>query len=363
MAQRHVKNVVIVTDVPFWRETAGSWQRILALAKYLSARTRLRIAFLESRTRADEQRLAALGLPVKLDVIGRGSLDAEGKKAFSEKFRKYMAINTFDACIIEYIRLAFLLAAVPRHTKAMLDTIDIISKRNEGFEKMGLQDTDRVSWQDELRIFNAFDRVLFIQRREHEQIQPLIGRRRAVLVPHPAKFTKREIRPRVASIGYVAGRYAPNLDAIKWFVEHVWNSSGLTEASLDVFGSICEVLKLADNSGVTLHGIVDDLDEIYRRIDIVINPVRVGSGLKIKNVEALANGLPLVTTSHGAEGMEDGAGTAFLVADTPQDFAEHINQLLASQETRQALGEQAYAYAEENFSEDGCFQELMAELA
>ena len=123
------------------------------------------------------------------------------------------------------------------------------------------------------------------------------------------------------------------------------------------------MLKLADNSGVTLHGIVDDLDEIYRRIDIVINPVRVGSGLKIKNVEALANGLPLVTTSHGAEGMEDGAGTAFLVADTPQDFAEHINQLLASQETRQALGEQAYAYAEENFSEDGCFQELMAELA
>lgn len=84
MAEHHMKSVVIVTNYPFWREATGSWQRILTLAKYLSARTRLRIAFLETWRRADEQRLAALGLPDMLDVIGRENLDAEGKKRLLE---------------------------------------------------------------------------------------------------------------------------------------------------------------------------------------------------------------------------------------------------------------------------------------
>ena len=358
-----MKSVVIVTDVPFWQRAAGLQLRILALAKYLSTRSQLTIAFLEVRYHADEQSLAALGLPVKLDVIGGERLDPQGKKNLLDNFRAYMENNRFDACMIEYTRFAFLLEAVPRHTKAMLDTIDIISNRNERFEKMGLQDTDRVSWQDELRIFHAFDRVLLIQRREYEQVQPFIGKRRALLVPHPASLSKREIRPQASSIGFVASPYPPNLDAINWFIERVWTPYRWTDVSLDVFGSICKSLRVAEGSGVKLHGLFDNLDDVYGRIDIVINPVRIAAGLKIKNVEALAQGLPLITTTNGAEGMEDGAGTAFLVADTPQDFAAHIDRLLASQESRQALGEQAYAYTKANFSEDLCFRELLAELA
>ena len=358
-----MKSVVIVTNYPFWREATGSWQRILTLAKYLSARTRLRIAFLETWRRADEQRLAALGLPDMLDVIGRENLDAEGKKRLLENLRSYMKTNKFDACIIVYLPLAFLLEAVPPHTKAMLDTFDIISNRNKSFEKMGLQDDVRVSWENELRIFNAFDRVLLIQRREYELVRSHIGSRHALLVPHPATLSKHKTRPRVSSIGFLSSPWPPNLDAIKWFVERVWTPSSWTEVSLDIFGSICEKLKAPDGIGVKLHGFVSDLDYAYRGIDIVINPVRFGAGLKIKNVEAMAHGRPLITTSHGAEGMEDGAGTAFLVANTPREFAEHINRLIASRETRQALGKQAYAYAEANFSEDRCFQDLLAELA
>ena len=210
---------------------------------------------------------------------------------------------------------------------------------------------------------NNFDRVLLIQRKEYEQLCLLIGKRRALFVPHPASLSRCEIRPQASSIGFVASPYAPNLDAIKWFIENVWTTSSWVGLSLDVFGSICMKLKVAEGSKVRLRGFVDNLDDIYREIDIVISPVRFGAGLKIKNVEALAHGLPLITTSHGAEGMQDGAGTAFLVADTPQDFVKQIDWLIASQETRQALGEQVYAYAEANFSEDQCFQELMAELA
>ena len=70
---------------------------------------------------------------------------------------------------------------------------------------------------------------------------------------------------------------------------------------------------------------IDDLNVLYgRKADLIINPVQLGGGLKIKNVEALANGLPLITTPEGANGLEDGINNAFLLANTTEEWIESI---------------------------------------
>ena len=83
------------------------------------------------------------------------------------------------------------------------------------------------------------------------------------------------------------------------------------------------IQKYKNNPSIKLSGFVGDLEEVYKN-RVIINPVKSGSGLKIKCVEALCSGKPLVTTSNGAQGLKSGAGKAFLVGDDWETFAGNI---------------------------------------
>jgi glycosyltransferase involved in cell wall biosynthesis len=92
-------------------------------------------------------------------------------------------------------------------------------------------------------------------------------------------------------------------------------------------------------------GPVENLREAYARANVVINPMVIGTGLKTKSVEALSFGRPLVTTSCGAEGLEAGAGEAFLVADGAEEMARALALVLKNTEYASRLGRTAQAFA------------------
>ena len=87
------------------------------------------------------------------------------------------------------------------------------------------------------------------------------------------------------------------------------------------------------------------LDTAYEEADVVINPRRFGTGLSIKSIEAMSWGKPLVSTSAGATGLEDGAGTGFVLADRQTDFKEAIVRLLSDPEYYRKMSDGAYDYA------------------
>ena len=103
--------------------------------------------------------------------------------------------------------------------------------------------------------------------------------------------------------------------------------------------------------------------EVYVISDIIINPVTFGGGLKIKNVEALCNGLPLVTTSVGAEGLEQGVGTAFHVCDTSDAMTETLCRLIGDAALRTRMSAQAHRCAREHFTEERAYGALAHALA
>ena len=72
---------------------------------------------------------------------------------------------------------------------------------------------------------------------------------------------------------------------------------------------------------------LDSAERFYGSVDVVVNPIEFGSGLKIKNVEAIAHGKPLITTSHGAHGFIDAAHASVLVADQPKEWQAAIDRL------------------------------------
>ena len=106
-------------------------------------------------------------------------------------------------------------------------------------------------------------------------------------------------------------------------------------------------------------GFRENLEEIYREADIVINPVLFGGGLKIKNVEALCYSKPLVTTSAGADGLEEGINKAFLVCDSAESMIEDISIIIENPEKRTELANAAYEFSKRTFGEDKIYRELL----
>jgi glycosyltransferase involved in cell wall biosynthesis len=118
-----------------------------------------------------------------------------------------------------------------------------------------------------------------------------------------------------------------NIEGMNYFLEAVYPRVRDRDprVQLLVAGRICE--RIPDSPGVRKLGHVERISDAYDLADIVVNPVRFGTGLNIKTIEALGFGMPLVTTAQGARGLEAGAGEAFLVANDPEAFAERIHQL------------------------------------
>lgn len=85
-------------------------------------------------------------------------------------------------------------------------------------------------------------------------------------------------------------------------------------------------------------GAVDDLRPYREQATIFINPMRLGSGLRIKLLEAMATGLPVVTTTLGAAGIPAQNGVNCFIADTPKLFIDSINWLLKDPKLTAEMG-------------------------
>ncbi len=148
----------------------------------------------------------------------------------------------------------------------------------------------------------------------------------------------------------------PNKDAVLWFAEEIYP---LIRKELDVpfyvVGSKVpdEVKALDGRDGIEVKGFVSDeeLERLYASCQAVVVPLRYGAGVKGKVIEALYNGLPVITTSIGAEGIE-GAEQVMAVADQPEAFARRTVAFCRDPELSAQTGRKAVDYVKAVFSMD-----------
>jgi glycosyltransferase involved in cell wall biosynthesis len=100
---------------------------------------------------------------------------------------------------------------------------------------------------------------------------------------------------------------------------------------------------------VIVEGFVDDVRPYYAKADVIVVPLLSGSGTKLKVIEGLAMGLPVVTTGVGSEGLEVKPGEDLIVADDPHEFVENTAMLLADAQMRAKLGHNARRIAEREY--------------
>jgi glycosyltransferase involved in cell wall biosynthesis len=145
--------------------------------------------------------------------------------------------------------------------------------------------------------------------------------------------------------------YIPNVNGIRWFVEEVWPRILQTcpEAELDIVGRdpVADVQALGRRPGVNVVGPVPSVAPYFDRAHAVVVPIREGTGVRVKIVEAMTAGRAIVTTSLGWEGLPHiEPGRHLLVADAPGAFAASAASLLSDAPLRRSLASEARAVAE-----------------
>lgn len=353
---------MLITNSYFWVKGNGLASRTRELLLFLSRNYSLAVVFLNAITRGDLTALQSMGANFQLFTLGQPGQSANMQELM-QRFRYFFNESSPPAVyIVVKTELSFMLDAIPATGKTMLDTNDLISDRTQSMAVHLVRDDFPLTRDQETEIMRRYDRVICIQPAEYAKVVQWLGTEKAVLAPHPVQAVALPLRRTASVLGFVASRWHANVDGLRWFIDQVWPALAGTGLRLDVYGYVSEAFQGLRIPGIRFMGFADDLDACYAQIDIAINPVRYGAGLKIKTVEAMAHGLPLVVSRQGASGLEPLAGRALLVADDATGFAANIKALAADFSLRQAMACAAHSYAADNFSADRCFRDLARQI-
>jgi glycosyltransferase involved in cell wall biosynthesis len=169
--------------------------------------------------------------------------------------------------------------------------------------------------------------------------------------------------PTVLFAGFL--RYPPNIEAARWLSADV--APALRRLVPDVETRLVgehgpELLSLDDPPRVSLTGLVPDIAPELARADLVMVPVRYGSGTRVKILEAFAHRIPVVSTSAGAEGIGAVHGVHLLIADDADGLAEAGARLLREPVLRRALTDRAHELFTRRFQSD-VIESRIADLA
>jgi glycosyltransferase involved in cell wall biosynthesis len=188
--------------------------------------------------------------------------------------------------------------------------------------------------RSEVRQPHWFDRSLLISAEETELLRsrtdaPARGLSIETLPPllrDPGRLARGPVgEPRFTFLG--GFDYAPNLQGLDWFLTHCRDDvlATLPQVAIDVVGAGTDRgldAAAAWGDRVRFHGWVDDLGAVLGRSAALLSPLRTGSGVKIKVLEALARGLPVVATPAGVRGIDATEAAGCLVAEDPAGLAK-----------------------------------------
>lgn len=137
--------------------------------------------------------------------------------------------------------------------------------------------------------------------------------------------------------------WPPNIDGVKWFIDQVLPliRAERPGATFDVVGARPpqELIDIGAADGrINVTGYVDDPLPYLQRAGAMVVPLRAGGGMRVKILNAMAQALPIVTTTLGCEGIAVESGTHALIADTPEAFARATLRVLADRDLADALG-------------------------
>lgn len=221
-----------------------------------------------------------------------------------------------------------------------------------------LLESARIWRQTEISLFEKADLVITPSETERQIITNLSGSFKAVTIPlfyfkeSNIPITDFQSRKNIIFVG--GFNHQPNLDGVLWFIEEIWPliKSRISDIQFLIVGSnVPDEIKRLAGPDLIVKGYVPDaeLKHLYGQIRVAVIPLRYGAGIKGKLLEAMHNGIPIVTTPEGIEGLPGDTRFIMPVKD-PNLFADQLVKLYQSNEDLAAMSEMEISFIQKNFS-------------
>ncbi len=296
---------------------------------------------------------------------------------FNNKLAELLMNNDFDIIQFEGLYLTQYLHTAKKHAAALKSlrahNVEheiwqrIFNKRSLFFRLLGKGFVNALK-KYELRMMNRFDTVVPISKRDEMSFEKYGINKPMHVTPFAidlSSFKQPDIK-HDQSIFYIGALdWRPNQEGLDWFIDEVWPGviSKKPAAKFFIAGRHCPYwLKNKINSkgqNMVFKGEVEDAGQFMRLSPVMVVPLFAGSGMRIKIIEAMAQGRTVITSSVGLEGINAADQHDVFIADNKDQFIDIVISLLDNQEQLEKTGSNAFQFVKQNFDIFACTSSLI----
>lgn len=276
--------------------------------------------------------------------------------------------ESFDLIQVEFIDIAPIVHFLPRNIPKVFVHHEIRHKRMLLEYNTLLHKSDSDVWKIEniklleVALLNKFDKVICLSNLDKASlIEDGIEPQKLIVSPLPIDIIEHEINVpfvfenRLVYLGPEV--HFPNLDAVDWFLNNCWERLKIKNPHLvfDIIGkwSTKTIESYSHFKGVNFVGFVDDLSVIMKGA-IMIVPLRIGSGMRMKILEGVSWNMPIISTTIGAEGLPMQHTQNCFIADSSLEFIVSISDLAQNKKLQGQFVENSRILIKEGFSTKVC---------
>lgn len=344
------RKILIISPTPTHPTNAGNRIRILNMASFLISQGH-EVHFLYSRQEnADEEAmkkfwgdrfyavdyekpeltsreklLRAIRLRLNHHYQYYCSVDEHYNVHLDEKIRELNDRHRYDTVLAEYIFQSKAFSNFDKGVLKIIDTHDVMTDRHKLFLKEGKKPVwYSTPFREEKKGVRRADVIIAIQEREKEHFRRMT-RKKVINVGHIVKVAKAFDDQPEKKLLFVGSNNPSNHYGILEFLDRDFPKlrEVYPDMELLIAGNICGRLEQVP-AGVRLLGEVDNLEAVYDMVDFVINPLTIGTGLKIKMIEAMGFSKVVFSTPVGAEGLENSVERSFLIYRNSRELLDAL---------------------------------------
>ncbi len=365
-------NILLLTQVVPFPPDSGPKVKTYYLLRYLAAQHRVTLVTF-TRNAQEEAQAAALreicaavhtvhlrrsrlrdGLALASSLLnGRPFIIERDASTAMHRFLQRLVFEAaaagrpFDLVHADQLNMAQFAEGLPlprlldQHN-AVWTILDRLAQQNRGPKRWFLRREQRLLQRYEGRVCTTFEAVTTVSEEDRRALLQVMPTPRDLpVIPIAVDAEQEQPIPREPGAKHILSlatmMWPPNVDGVCWFAREIYPlvQRAVPDTGFYVCGPrpVAEVRALPErNPSIEVTGYVDDPRPYIARSACLIVPLRSGGGMRVKILEALARGIPVVSTSIGCEGIDLVPGEHLLVADTPSDFADAVVLLLRDQE-------------------------------
>lgn len=314
----------------------------------------------------------AVFIPTKISVFGalynlvKGSsynLSRFYSANFEQFLINHLKVQDYDVIVCESIYLLPYLEALRTHSKAKIivrthnvehQIWDRLTGSSSFPKSMYLKKLSRDLKTAELNLLQKVDGILAISNDDKKIFEELGIKTKTEVIPVSIEHSEKCVNTKSVHFHHLGSmNWQPNIEAVHSLIHHIFPKirARIPKAELHLAGSFFPSnIQTNADKGIFVHGFVEDRFQFIQDHGIQLVPLKSGSGVRIKLLESMAIGAPIITTKIGAEGIDLLHEPSMIIANNDNEFIEDAVELYKNAELRQRIGANAQKLIAKNYS-------------